>query len=305
MISGDTFTVFGGLEGFLKDALDILHSLDTLSHAEAEISEPLVVHGDSPVLAEELNDVRNDSLVVSRGHGVEVVLMETYECPKTLEDDFLATHVSDRVDDTNTVEGKLDEVTLFGFNVEIVTSQRRSVLNFLLIWVKNQWVGSLDAVEQDVSWKNTALSLRQVEAWKLFFHAFLLGVGVVDIEHTSSQSRSHLSSIVTVHSQWSSLTKSFVSSREFTDATSSEDGRVSSLEVLVNNQSAIVNETVVVNRGEHILVDISMSGSNQDSALNLLLILLSLLLLFDKVSFLLSAIVTAVLASSSITAAHV
>lgn len=200
LFSSDTFTVLGGLEGLLKDTLDILHSLDTLSHAEAEVSEPLVVHGDSPVFAEEFGDVRNDSLVVSRGHRVEVVLMETNESPKTLEDDFLATHVSDGVDDTNTVEGELDEVTFFGLHIEVVTCQRRSVLNFLFSWVKNQWVGSLDAVEQDISGKDTTLSLWQVEAWKLFFHAFLLGVGVVDVEHTSGKSRSHLSSIVTVHS---------------------------------------------------------------------------------------------------------
>lgn len=231
--------------------------------------------------------------------------METNESPKTLEDDFLATHVSDGVDDANTVEGELDEVTFFGLHIEVVTCQRRSVLNFLLSWVKNQWVGSLDAVEQDISGKDTTLSLWQVEAWKLFFHAFLLGVGVVDVEHTSGKSRSHLSSIVTVHSQRSSLTESLVSSGEFTDATSSEDGRISGLEVLVNNQSSIVNETVVVDGSEYVLVDISMSGGNQDSALNLFFVLLSLLLLFDKISFLLAAIVTAVLTGSSITTAHV
>lgn len=77
------------------------------------------------------------------------------------------------------------------------------------------------------------------------------------------------------------------------------------MEVLVNNQSSIVNETVVVDGSEYVLVDISMSGGNQDSALNLFFVLLSLLLLFDKISFLLAAIVTAVLTGSSITTAHV
>ena len=102
--------------------------------------------------------------------------METDEGPETLENDFFATHVSDRVDDTDTVEGELDKVTLLGFHVKIVTSQRRSVFNFCLIWVKDQWVSGLDVVEDDVSWKNTTLSLRQVEAWQFLFHAFLLGV---------------------------------------------------------------------------------------------------------------------------------
>jgi len=65
LVSSDTFAVLGSLEGLLKNALDFLHSLDTISHAEAEVSEPLVVHGDGPVLTEEFSDVWNDSLVVS------------------------------------------------------------------------------------------------------------------------------------------------------------------------------------------------------------------------------------------------
>jgi hypothetical protein len=78
--------------------------------------------------------------------------METDESPKTLKNDFFATHISDGVDDTDAVEGELDEVTFCGFSIEIVTSQRRSVLNFLLIWVQNQWIGGLDVVEEDFSW---------------------------------------------------------------------------------------------------------------------------------------------------------
>ena len=122
LLSGDTFTVFGSLEGFLQNALDVLHRLNTLSHAEAEVSEPLVVHSDCPVLTKEFGDVWNDSLVISCGQVVEIVLVETNESPKTLKNDFFAAHISDGVDDTDAVKGELNEVALCGFDIKVVTS---------------------------------------------------------------------------------------------------------------------------------------------------------------------------------------
>jgi len=64
LLPGDAFTAFGGLKCFLEDALDISHALDALSHAQAEVTEPLVVECDGPVLAQELNNVGNDALLV-------------------------------------------------------------------------------------------------------------------------------------------------------------------------------------------------------------------------------------------------
>jgi len=65
LLSIDTLTVLSGLEGLFKDALDVSHALNTLSHSKTEVSEPLVVESNSPVLTQELNDVRNNTLLVS------------------------------------------------------------------------------------------------------------------------------------------------------------------------------------------------------------------------------------------------
>ena len=65
LLSCDTFTVFSGLKGLLKNGLDVSHALNTLSHSEAEVSEPLMVESNSPVLTQEFNDVRNNTLFVS------------------------------------------------------------------------------------------------------------------------------------------------------------------------------------------------------------------------------------------------
>ena len=67
LISGDSLAVLGRLESLFKDILDVSHALNALSHSQAEVSEPLVVDCDGPVLAEELYDVWNDSLIVSSG----------------------------------------------------------------------------------------------------------------------------------------------------------------------------------------------------------------------------------------------
>ena len=65
LVSSDTLTILCGLEGLLQDALNVRHVLNGLAHSEAEVSEPLVVESDSPVLAEELHDVWDDALLVS------------------------------------------------------------------------------------------------------------------------------------------------------------------------------------------------------------------------------------------------
>ena len=77
------------------------------------------------------------------------------------------------------------------------------------------------------------------------------------------------------------------------------------MEVLVNDKSSIVNETVVVDGGENVLVDISVSGGDQDSAINLFFVLLSLLLLFNEISLLVLAGVAIVFTGSSVTTTHV
>ena len=96
MISAKALALLACLvEGYSNDVLNILQALDTLSHTQAEVSEPLVIQSDCPILAEEFNRIWNDSICESLSQGVKIVLMETNETPQTLQDDLLATHVGD------------------------------------------------------------------------------------------------------------------------------------------------------------------------------------------------------------------
>ena len=102
VVSAKTLALLAGLiEGKANNVLDIVETLDALTHAQAEVSEPLVVEGNGPVLAEELHCVWNDSVVESVGQLVEIVLVEANETPQTLQDDLLITHVSHRVNQSN------------------------------------------------------------------------------------------------------------------------------------------------------------------------------------------------------------
>ena len=94
LFSGNAFSILGGFKGSLEDVLDVGHSLDALSHSQAEVTEPLVIDCDSPVLTEEFNGVWNDALIVSRSQGVQVVLVKSNETPNALQHNFLASHVS-------------------------------------------------------------------------------------------------------------------------------------------------------------------------------------------------------------------
>lgn len=52
------------------------------------------------------------------------------------------------------------------------------------------------------------------------------------------------------------------------------------MEILINNKAAVIHETIIVDGVENIVVDITMASCDQYAALNLKLILLSLLFLF-------------------------
>lgn len=79
----------------MGDLLDVVQVANGVTHAQAEVPEPLVVESDSPILAQELNDVRNNASFVARSQRIEVVLVEADERPQRLQNHLLRTHVSD------------------------------------------------------------------------------------------------------------------------------------------------------------------------------------------------------------------
>jgi len=96
LVAAQTLALLVGLvERLANDCLDISKALDALPHAQAEVSEPLVVEGNGPVLTQELDGVRNDAIVIAVSQLVEVVLVEANEAPETLQDYLLVAHVGD------------------------------------------------------------------------------------------------------------------------------------------------------------------------------------------------------------------
>lgn len=82
LIAAESLALILGLVKRLPDdLLDIRQSLDALSHAQAEVSEPFVIEGNGPVLTQELNSVRNDTIGVALRQLVQVVFMEANEAP--------------------------------------------------------------------------------------------------------------------------------------------------------------------------------------------------------------------------------
>jgi hypothetical protein len=71
--------VLGGLEAFDDDCNNIGETLDALSHAQAEIAEPLVVETNGPVLGQEFNNVGDYASVESACKRVEIVLVQANE----------------------------------------------------------------------------------------------------------------------------------------------------------------------------------------------------------------------------------
>lgn len=150
-LAADALPLLRGLvEGVADDLLHIIEGLDALAKAEAEVPEPLVVESDRPVLAKELNRVRDDVVLVALSQLVQVVLMQANEAPQALQDDLLVAHVGDRVDQADAVEGELDEMALSGRSVQVVTYQVTTVFDFDLTGLEDKRVGRLDVVVDDV-----------------------------------------------------------------------------------------------------------------------------------------------------------
>ena len=84
-LATDTLPLLRGLvEGVPNDLLHIIKGLDTLSQPQTEVSEPLMVKSNRPVLAQELDGVGNDVVFIPLSQLVEIVLVKTHEAPKTL-----------------------------------------------------------------------------------------------------------------------------------------------------------------------------------------------------------------------------
>ena len=62
------------------------------------------------------------------------------------------------------VESKFDKVTL-SILIKVVTCQTVSIFGFLLARIENKRVCCLNVVIDDITWKNTSLSLWKIEAW--------------------------------------------------------------------------------------------------------------------------------------------
>jgi len=84
-VAADSFTLLAGLvEGVPNDPLHVVKSLYSLTHTQAEVAEPLVVECNSPVFAQELDGVGNNSILVALSKLIEIVFVETDKAPETL-----------------------------------------------------------------------------------------------------------------------------------------------------------------------------------------------------------------------------
>ena len=50
LLSCQPFSVLGALKGLLEDGLNVSEPLDAVTHAQTEVSEPLVIESHCPVL---------------------------------------------------------------------------------------------------------------------------------------------------------------------------------------------------------------------------------------------------------------
>jgi len=264
--AADSLTLLAGLvEGVSDNLLHVVEALDSLAHTQAEVAEPLVVKCDCPVFAQELNRVRDNVVLVALSELIEVILVETNETPETLQDDFLVTHVGDRVDQADAVESELYEVSLARASVQVVTDEVDSVLSFLLARLQDQWVRRLDVVVDDVVGENASLTLWKEEKRELFVKLTFTWrrlMRVMDIKNASSEARSHLTAVVAIHAEGAALTQSLVSVGELAKTACRKDGWVGRLEVSVHNQSTVVNEAVVVNALKDIRVNVAMTAGD-------------------------------------------
>lgn len=156
--------------------------------------------------------------------------------------------------------------------IQVVTKQIRTILHLFFTWFEDKRVSRLDVVVDDVVGKDSTLSLWQEEERKFLVLLALVDLSslmwIMDVENTSCKSGSHLTTVVSVHTEGATLAERLVTIREFAETTSSKDRRVCGLEVAVHNQTAVVDESIVVNALENILINVFMSAGDQYLAFN-------------------------------------
>ena len=99
---------------------------------------------------------------------------------------------------------------------QVVTQQISSVLhnnNTSSISCK-QRISGLYVIVDNVAWQDTALTLWEVESWKLINTTISIIVcrrWVIDVKDTSSKTRSHFTAVISIHTERSTLGYSFIS----------------------------------------------------------------------------------------------
>ena len=81
----------------------------------------------------------------------------------------------------------------------------------------------------------------------------------MDIEDTASQTGTHLTSVVAIHAKRAALAESLVPVGELAEAAGSEDGWISGLEVPIDDQTTVVDKSIVVDAPEDIRIDIAVA----------------------------------------------
>ena len=143
------------------------HFLDVMP----ELAEQFVVETDRPVLAQKLDNIRNEAIVISLANFVEVFDRQANERHKRRDNNLLTTKIGHVLNDAIGVNRKFDVVTFVLFYVvryQLLTSDSLLQHNF-----GQRIVGSLDVVVHHITKKSTSSSNRHMKLRQLFLCVFI------------------------------------------------------------------------------------------------------------------------------------
>lgn len=139
-----------------------------------------MVEADSPVFAQKLDDIRNETIVISLAYFVEIFDWQANEGHKWGDNNLLTAKVRNVLDDAIGINRKFDVVTFVIFDVvrdELLTSD-----SLLQDYFGKRVIGSLDVVIDHITKKGTTSSNWHVKLRQLFFCVFISSE-IAEIKH--------------------------------------------------------------------------------------------------------------------------
>lgn len=229
----------------------------------SKLAKQFVIEWNGPILTKELYNIWNESRVIPLDNLVQVLNIQTNERVKWGDNDLLTAKVGDSLNHAIWIDQELYVMTFKVFDV--LWDQLTAYQGLLVYHLRQRSVCPFDVVIDHPTRECTANADRHVKLGQFVLTVSLRGQvsQVHQLQDVLGKDRSQFSTIVPVQSQALSYAEVLVPLAELADFSTCKNLLLRSLEVGLDNQPSVVDQSVLVDDVEDLAIDVDEAGCDK------------------------------------------